>query len=264
MGKINSRGLDKQNLKTVVITGGGSGIGLALAKSLLESNIYRIALVGRNRKKLEGAAASLGGISKIVSIFPCDLRDSEQIKKTIEKISGAHKGIYALVNNAGVYTLGNLADTSEAIWNEAMSVNLKAPFLFIQGVIETMSKNPEGGRIVNVASTAGILPNQFALAYSVSKAGLIHLSKTLAKELGKNNITVNCVCPGIVRTPLHESYHATASEMEDYYLRKGASFPLGRVGESKDVAGAVKFFLSEDASWVTGDVFVVDGGRLLL
>ncbi|MEO5968764.1 MAG: SDR family oxidoreductase [Bdellovibrionia bacterium] len=264
MGKINARTAEQLNLKTVIITGGGSGIGLALAKSLLESKIYRVALVGSKREKLEFAAASLGGISEIVSIFPCDLRDPQQIKKTVEKISGAYKGIYGLVNNAGVYTLGNLADTNEAVWDEAMSINLKAPFLFIQGVIETMSKSSGGGRIVNVASTAGILPNQFALAYSVSKAGLIHLSKTLAKELGKNNITVNCVCPGIVRTPLHSSYHATGSELEEFYAKRGSSLPLGRVGEAGDIAGAVKFFLSDDAAWVTGDVFVVDGGRLLL
>jgi NAD(P)-dependent dehydrogenase (short-subunit alcohol dehydrogenase family) len=264
MGKINARSTSKQNLKTVIITGGGSGIGLALAKSLLESNHYRVVLVGRNREKLEHAATTLGGASDILSFFPCDLRDSKQIQKTVEKISGAYKGIYGLVNNAGVYTLGGLADTAETLWDETMAINVKAPFLIIQGVLETMSKSAGGGRIVNVASTAGILPNQNALAYSVSKAGLIHLSKTLAKELGKNNITVNCVCPGIVRTPLHDHYHATESELEEFYSKKGSSFPLGRVGEPEDVAAAVRYFLSEEARWVTGDVLTVDGGRLLI
>jgi NAD(P)-dependent dehydrogenase (short-subunit alcohol dehydrogenase family) len=194
----------------------------------------------------------------------CDLRDSAQIAKTVEKIDSIHKGIYGLVNNAGIYPFGGIADTTEAAWDEAMDVNLKAPFLLIQAVAKIMAKNGDGGRIVNVPSTAGMLPNHFAMAYSVSKAALIHLSRTLAKELGKDNITVNCVCPGIVRSPLHEAYHPSKSELEEFYAKRGAAFPLGRVGEPKDVAGAVKFFLGPDSAWVTGDVFVVDGGRLLL
>jgi NAD(P)-dependent dehydrogenase (short-subunit alcohol dehydrogenase family) len=255
---------DKQQLKTVLITGGGSGIGLETAKLLMESKAYRLVLLGRNRARLEAAAEALGGSSEIVSIFTCDLKDSNQIQKTVEKIEGTYKGIYGLVNNAGIYPLGGLADTTEQIWDEAMSVNIKGPFLLIQAVAKSMAKNPQGGRIVNVSSTAGILPNHFALAYSVSKAAMVHLTRTLAKELGKDNITVNCVCPGIVRSPLHEAYHTSKSELEEFYAKRGASFPLGRVGEPRDVAGAVRFFLSEDSSWVTGDVFVVDGGRLLL
>jgi NAD(P)-dependent dehydrogenase (short-subunit alcohol dehydrogenase family) len=255
---------DKQQLKTVIITGGGSGIGLETAKLLMESKAYRLVLLGRNRARLEAAADSLGGSSEVVSIFTCDLKDSAQIQKTVEKIEGTYKGIYGLVNNAGIYPLGGLPDTSEKTWDETLSVNIKGPFLLIQAVAKLMAKNPQGGRIVNVSSTAGILPNHFALAYSVSKAALIHLSKTLAKELGKDNITVNCVCPGIVRSPLHEAYHSSKTELEEFYAKRGASFPLGRVGEPRDVAGAVRFFLGEDSAWVTGEVFVVDGGRLLL
>lgn len=251
-------------LKTVLITGGGSGIGLETAKQLLESKAYRLVLIGRNRAKLDDAARGLGGSSDLVSVFTCDLKDSNQIKKTVEKIAGAYKGIYGLVNNAGIYPFGGLSDTTEAGWDEAMTVNLKAPFLLIQAVAETMKKNSFGGRIVNVSSTAGLLPNSFALAYSVSKAAMIQLTRTLAKELGKDNITVNCVCPGIVRTPLHEAYHHSESEVEEFYAKRGATFPLGRVGEPRDVASAIRFFLSEDSSWVTGDVFIVDGGRLLL
>ncbi len=251
-------------MKTVLITGGGSGIGFETARLLIESKNYRVVLLGRNRSRLESAAESLGGISENISIFTCDLKDGTQIKKTVEKIAGSHKGIYGLVNNAGIYPLGGLMDTTEETWDSAMDVNLKGPFLLTQAVVELMAKNPEGGRIVNVSSTAGLLPNHFALAYSVSKAAMIQMTRTLAKELGKDNITVNCVCPGIVRSPLHETYHASKSELEQFYAKRGASFPLGRVGEPRDVASAVRFFLSEEASWVTGDVFVIDGGRLLL
>lgn len=255
---------ERHSLKTVLITGGGSGIGLETAKLLLESKDYRLVLIGKSRPKLEDAAQKLGGASETISIFTCDLADSDQIKKTVEKIVGTYKGVYGLVNNAGIYPFGGLSDTTEAIWDEAMSVNLKAPLLLIQSVVGVMARNPEGGRIVNVSSTAGILPNHHALAYSVSKAALIHLTRTLAKELGKDNITVNCVCPGIVKTPLHQGYHSSHSELEEFYAKRGASFPLGRVGEPRDVAGAIRFFLSQDATWVTGDIFVVDGGRLLL
>jgi NAD(P)-dependent dehydrogenase (short-subunit alcohol dehydrogenase family) len=224
---------------------------------------YRLVLLGRNRAKLEEAARTLGGSSERINIQTCDLKDAGEIKKTVQKILGAYKGIYALVNNAGIYPLGGLVDTTEDSWDDAMDVNLKAPFLLIQAVAEAMAKNVGGGRIINISSTAGILPNHFALAYSVSKAALIHLTRTVAKELGKDNITVNCVCPGIVKSPLHETYHTGRTELEEFYAKRGASLPLGRVGEPKDIAGAVRFLLSEDAAWMTGEIMVVDGGRLL-
>jgi NAD(P)-dependent dehydrogenase (short-subunit alcohol dehydrogenase family) len=256
-----------RQLKTVLITGGGSGIGFQAAKELLASGLYRLVLLGLSRAKLEDAVESLGGISDSLGFYACDLRDSSQIKSTIEKIVANHQGIYALVNNAGVYPFGGVT-TSEASWDETFSVNLKAPFLLTQAVVAAMKKDPrtlqQGGRILNISSTAGMLPNHFALAYSVSKAALIHLSKTLAKELGPDNITVNCICPGIVRTPMHEAHHRSETELEEFYTKRGSSFPLGRVGEAADIAGPIKFFLSEESRWVTGDVFVADGGRLLL
>ena len=255
---------EKKQLKTVVITGGGSGIGFETAKVLLEMGGYRLALLGRDRVKLEEAARSLGGTSDQVSIFSCDLNDSAQIQKVADRIAGTYKGVYGLVNNAGIYPFGGINDTTEEAWDKAMNVNLKAPFLLARALIPLMAKNPGGGRIVNVSSTAGLLPNHFALAYSVSKAALIHFTRTLAKEIGKDNITVNCVCPGIVRSPLHEAYNRDASELEEFYQKRGAAFPLGRVGEPGDIAGTIKFFLSPEAAWVTGDVLVVDGGRLLL
>jgi meso-butanediol dehydrogenase / (S,S)-butanediol dehydrogenase / diacetyl reductase len=254
----------KKRLQNVLITGGGSGIGFETARLLISTGEYCVALLGRNRARLDEAARSLDPSGERISVFTCDLRDPAQIQKTVERVMGMHQSIYGLVNNAGVYPFGGLASTGEAAWDETLSVNLKAPFLLTQAVASQMARSPQGGRIVNVSSTAGLLPNHFALAYSVSKAALIHMTRTLAKELGKDNITVNCVCPGIVRTPLHEAYHHSQSELEEFYAKRGAAFPLGRVGEPQDVAGSIRFFLSPEASWITGDVLVVDGGRLLL
>jgi NAD(P)-dependent dehydrogenase (short-subunit alcohol dehydrogenase family) len=254
---------EKSSLKTVLITGGATGIGLETGKALLQSGEFRLLILGRSQENLNHAAEELQN-PELVSTYLCDLRDSEQIRKTLERITAVHKNLYGLVNNAGVYPFGGIASTSEESWDDTFDVNLKAPFLLIQALVPLMARNRDGGRIVNVSSTAGLLPNHFALAYSVSKAAMIQLTKTLAKELGKDNITVNCVCPGIVRTPLHEAYHQSRSELEEFYARRGAAFPLGRIGDPADVAGAIKFFLSPDASWVTGDVLVVDGGRLLL
>ncbi|MDR3607907.1 MAG: SDR family NAD(P)-dependent oxidoreductase [Oligoflexia bacterium] len=257
-----------RELKTVLITGGGSGIGFESAKLLRETGLYRVVLLGKERGKLEEAAEQLGGISDAVGFYVCDLRETSQIRPTVEKIAVNHQGIYALVNNAGVYPFGGVATTTEQSWDETFAVNLKAPFLLIQAVVAAMKKDPRtakhGGRIVNVSSTAGILPNHFTLAYSVSKAALNHLTRTLAKELGPDNITVNCICPGIVRTGMHEAHHRNTTELEEFYTKRGSAFPLGRVGEPRDIAGAIRFFISEEASWVTGDVFVADGGRLLL
>lgn len=251
--------------KTVVITGGSSGIGLETARALLTDPSFRIVLVGKDQEKLNDALRSLEVGNDRAAGFACNLKNSAEVQKTIAKIVSVYqKDLYGLVNNAGIYPFGGTTTTTEEAWDETMNVNLKAPFLFAQGLAPYLARHESGARIVNVSSTAGMLPNHFALAYSVSKAAMIQLTRTMAKELGKDNITVNCVCPGIVRSPLHEAYHASSGELEEFYSRRGAAFPLGRVGEPKDVAGAIRFFLGEEASWITGDVFVVDGGRLLL
>lgn len=251
------------SLKTVVITGGGTGIGLATARSLLDAGGYRVVLLGRDRDLLENAARDLGGDTERVAVSVCDLGDERQIERAVEKLLAIHRNIYGLVNNAGVYPFGGLATTTSASWDETLRINLKAPFLLTQGLAPALARNPDGGRVVNVSSTAGILPNHFALAYSVSKSALIALTKTLAKELGREKITVNCVCPGIVRTAMHEASHPSRATMEDWYRERGRAYPLGRVGEPADVAGAIRYLLSPEAAWVTGDVLVIDGGRLL-
>lgn len=252
------------SLKTVIITGAATGIGFETVRKLLETRQYRVLIIARRPNHLAAAVDQLGGHSEYLGSYICDLEDEKQIEKTLDQIFQSNKSIYGLVNNAGVYPFGGIQNTTSKQWDETFRINLKAAFLMSQGVLKEMIHHADGGRIVNVSSTAGVLPNHFALAYSVSKAALIQFSKTLAKEVGKHNITVNTVCPGIVRTPLHEAYHANQNELEEFYAKRGAAHPLGRVGEPQDVAHAIRFFLSEEASWVTGETFIIDGGRLLL
>jgi NAD(P)-dependent dehydrogenase (short-subunit alcohol dehydrogenase family) len=253
----------KQQQKTVIITGGATGIGFSTAQSLLKTESYRVVLLGRREARLEQAVEDLGGNSDWVSFEVCDLSKEDQIAESIHKILSKHKTIYGLVNNAGIYPFDNLSNVTPKGWDMTFMVNLKAPMLLAHAFAPEMAKHKEG-RIVNVSSTAGVLPNQFALSYSVSKAALNHFTKTIAKEVGPNGITVNTICPGIVKTPLHEAYTQDKTALEQFYAKRGASFPMGRVGLPEDVSSAVVYFLSEQASWVTGTEFIVDGGRLLL
>lgn len=247
--------------KTVVITGGGSGIGAATAKILYQHD-YRVVLVGKEREGLQATQKELGSDPDRVSIFECDLSKAKDTIVTAEKIASSFKGIYGLINNAGIYPFGGLSTTDLQSWDDCLATNLRSAFLLAKSLAPEMAKNG-GGRIVNISSTAGLLPNHFALAYSVSKAGLIQLTKTLAKELGPQGITVNCICPGIVRSPLHKAYHRNDRDLEAFYGKRGSAYPMGRVGNPEDVAHIINFFLEENTSWVTGDVMVADGGRLL-
>lgn len=251
--------------KTIVVSGGGSGIGLEAIRMLAESNKdYHCVALCINRAQMESAAKELETYRAQVSFFTCDLKDPEQIRQTIQKISSTQKCIYGLINNAGIYPFGGLADTKLSSWDETFDTNLKSAFLLTQGLLPLMKENGlDMGRVVSIASTAGILPNQHALAYSVSKAALIQFAKTIAKEIGPFGITSNVICPGIIKSPMHETYHESDSKLEEFYHRRGSSFPMGRVGEPRDVAAAIKFLMGDDSSWMTGEVLVVDGGRLL-
>ena len=150
--------VSNQQLKTIVITGGGSGIGLEAGKMLLETRKYRLAIMGKEDAKSKEAVEALDPSQDLATFYPCDLRDTTQLRKTIEKITATHKSIYGLVNNAGIYPFGGLTNTTEKDWDETFDVNLKAAFLTIQHLVGHMKKSRDGARIVNVSSTAGILP----------------------------------------------------------------------------------------------------------
>ena len=239
--------------KVALVTGAGRGIGLAVAQTLVREGA-RVAVCDYNPAILEAAMAAMEGLPGQALPFCMDVSRRDQIDAVVEELLLRFGSIDILVNNAGIYEEVPAEEISEAQWDRLLSINLKGAFFCCQAVIPAM-KRQKSGRIINMGSMAGEVGGQLAGAhYSVSKAGLLCLAKQLARELGAFGITANAVAPGRIDTPL---IHALGEEgNEAFRLRT----PLGRLGTAQDVANAVLFLASDEASFVTGEVLDVNGG----
>lgn len=242
--------------KSVLVTGGGVGIGAGIARLLAECGA-KVAITYYSHK--ESAEKTADGIRKNggdVVVFRLDASDSRNVNETIPEIAKALGGsIDILVNNAG-HLIGRVstAEMTDEHWHKVIDTNLSSAFYVIRAVLRFMS---EGGRIVNMASLAARNGGgNGAVAYAASKAGVIGLTRGLAKELAPKKITVNALAPGfIVDTPFHETFTGV-----DKYEGIIQRIPLGRAGTPGDIAGAVLYFVSELGSWVTGQVAEINGG----
>jgi len=239
--------------KIALITGGTGGIGKSIAKKFSQEGA-EIIITGRDSQKLDSTVKELGIGMPIVA----DIKNEEEIKDGIKKIIEKFGRIDILVNNAGVHPkLKPLHEIEESEWNNVIDINLTGQFRVTKTVIPHMIKNG-GGCIINISSDAGLkaFENYQADAYSASKAALVLLTKTWALEYAKNMIRVNCVCPGTIDTEMAKPFldSEIKKEMAD------AEHPLGRIGKPEDVANAALYFASEDSSWTTGSILVVDGG----
>ncbi|MFC3443453.1 SDR family NAD(P)-dependent oxidoreductase [Sphingobium rhizovicinum] len=234
--------------RRIIVTGTASGIGLATAKLLAREGAV-LALIDRDAGALARIAEELGAHHAQV-----DLPDEAAIDRAVQAASAAMGGIDGLVNVAGIGGMGRLADLSLADWNRTIGVNLTAPMLLMRAVLPHMLAAGQGA-IVNVASGQGLTPSAPGMAsYCASKGGLVTLSKALALELAPA-IRVNCVCPGVVDTPLlPDSMRAAAREA-------GSPYALKRVGEAEEVAAAILFLTSAESAFITGIAMAVDGGR---
>ena len=238
--------------KVGVVTGAGRGIGYAIASVLADAGA-QVALVDVNPQLLEQASSTLSEAGGKVRTSICDVSDSSQVDRTIQEILGSWGRIDILVNNAGITRDNLLLRMKDEDWDAVLNVNLRGAFLFCRAVARPMLK-AHFGRIINIASISGIVGNPGQVNYSASKAGLIALTKTLARELGSRNITVNAVAPGFIATEM--SAKLGPELIEGIKQRT----PLGRLGDPQDVADAVLFLCSEAASFITGQVLTVDGG----
>lgn len=238
-----------------MVTGASRGIGRACALELVNAGA-KVILAARQAEKLEEVAAevrTMGGEAFVVTL---DLASQESIKEAISKASKEFGRIDILVNNAGV-TKDNLALRMKADdWNLVLQTNLSGAFFCIQQVISPMMRE-RWGRIVNISSVVGQAGNPGQANYVASKAGLLGLTKSLAQELASRNITVNAVAPGFIETDM------TNVLKDDQKTRITQGIPMGRIGKAEEVAAAVRFLASEEASYITGNVIDVNGGMYM-
>lgn len=240
--------------QVAIVTGASQGIGRAVAETLA-ANGARVAAVARNAEKLASLVAAVGEAGGEAKAFPCDVSDAAAVNATVEAIVEAFGKVDILVNNAGITRDTLLPRMGDEEWDDVISTNLRGPFLFMRAASRPMMQQ-RYGRIVNVASVSGMIGNPGQSNYSASKAGLIGLTKTVAKELAGRKITVNAVAPGFIASDMTD---ALGSVLLDEVKKR---VPAKRLGEAWEIADAVLFLASPSASYLTAQTLVVDGGLI--
>ena len=238
--------------RVAFVTGGTRCIGLAICRALAGAGA-RVGLCARDGAKAQETATGLGGGAKG---YACDVGVAAQVEALVEGAERDFGQIDVLVNNAGFTRDNLLFRISEGDWDAVLDTNLKGAFLMTKQAARGMIKR-HWGRIVNITSVVGLNGNKGQSNYAASKAGLVGFTKSVAKELASRNVLVNAVAPGYIETELTRSIPDDAKQM------LLAAIPLGRLGAGADIAGAVLFLASDLASYITGQVLVVDGGMVM-
>ena len=237
------------------VTGASQGIGRACALKLAKDGAT-VAIAARNQEKLNGLVSEITAAAGKASAFSLDVSDEEQIKSTIKSAIAQFGKIDILVNNAGITRDQLVMRMKRADWDAVLQTNLTSAYLCIQQAIGSMLKQ-RWGRIINITSVFGQMGQAGQANYAASKAGLIGLTMAIAREVGSRNITCNAVAPGFIETAM------TAALGDEFKQNAVKQIPLGRVGSPDDVANAVAFLASEEASYITGHVLNVNGGMLM-
>ncbi len=241
--------------QVAIVTGAGRGIGHAIAVRLASEGA-RIAAVSRSETAQRTADEINAARPEAAKAYAVDVSDHAAVQQTGAKILEDFGRVDILVNNAGVTRDGLSLRMSMEDWDTVMDTNLKGAFVFCQAVMRSMIKQ-RSGRIINISSIAGLMGNAGQANYAASKAGLIGLTKTLARELASRSITVNAVAPGFIVTDMTD---VLSDQIKEAILPR---IPLGKFGEGADIAAAVAFLAAPEAKYITGQVLTVDGGMVM-
>ncbi len=239
--------------KGALVTGATGGIGGAIAKALLEHGA-KVAISGTREDRLNALAAELGGE---VKALPCNLRDRTAVAALAGQAESAVGTLDILVNNAGITKDNLFLRMSDEEWDDVIAVNLTATFVLCRAAVRNMMRR-RYGRIVNIASISGVVGNPGQGNYAASKAGMVGMTKSLAREVATRGITANCVAPGFIETPM------TASLDEKQVAAIAAAIPSGAFGKPEDIAAAVVYLASGEARYVTGETLHVNGGMAMV
>jgi 2-hydroxycyclohexanecarboxyl-CoA dehydrogenase len=241
--------------KAAIVTGGAGGIGSALCRRLAEEGA-KVGVFDLRTDAAEKVAAEIGSGA---SAHGCDITDLASVTAAVAAFEATQGPTDILINNAGWDKFAYFLETTPDDWDKIIAINLRGPIHLHHAVLKGMQARRRG-RVVNIASDAGRVGSSMEAVYSACKGGLIAFTKTIARELARSNVTVNCVCPGPTDTPLLARFLGGGEQGEKAYEGLKRSIPLKRLGQPDDLAGMVAFLASEDAAYITGQVISVSGG----
>ena len=238
--------------QTALVTGASRGIGKAIALALGQAGA-KVACIARNEEKLRETADAIASAGGTAVVYACDVTDSAAVQKVVDAVVEDWDQLDIVVNNAGITRDTLILRMSDEDWDDVISTNLRSVFLFTRAASLVMMRR-RSGRIINISSVSGIMGNPGQSNYSASKAGIIGLTRSVARELGSRKVTVNAICPGFIATEMTD---ALGPAVQDEVKKR---IPAKRLGKAEEIADAVLYLASDSAAYLTGQILTLDGG----